>query len=237
MSDELLPKDGHLVVLGQTGLGKTALVRTLAKRASRRAWCRILIADPHREYGQVAVGVQSLDELAVYLDQAGASWRVAYQGDDLDDAFPVLCEAAYQMGQTLLVAEEADFWCSPSQILPELAHALKYGRFREGRTEGVIVCGVARRPSEVHRLLTSQARCVVSFGTVEPVDLEYLRRAVSVEFAAVLPALPPLTCAWWDRRERQVRRFTVDPVAHRLQAEGIPPPAANEPPNTDRAAG
>lgn len=236
MSDELLQTDGHAVVLGQTGLGKTALLRALIRRAGRRAWPRILIADPVGEFGAVAVAVRSVPELAGYLERAGESWRVAYQGDDLDEAFPVLCEAAYRMGRCLLVVDEADLWCSPAAIEPEFAHALKYGRWRPGRREGVIVLAAARRPSEVHRLLTSQARCVASFGTVEPVDLDYLRRAVSVEFAAALPDLPPLVCAWWDRRARVVRRLRVDPVADRLEELGAPPPPAVGPEEAGAAA-
>jgi hypothetical protein len=196
------------VILGQTGLGKTRLVMTLV-RSSRQAssWpTKILVADPQAEYGNVAIPVQSIEEWAQYVEQARGVWTVAYQGDDLDTALPAICDAVFDMGPIMLVLEEADLWCTPNQIMPEVAKLLKYGRKRQ-----VWVCGVARRPSEVHRLLTSQARHVIAFGTVEPIDVEYFRRGVSVEFAAAVQQLDLLEAAWWDRRERKVQRLRVDP--------------------------
>jgi len=217
------PQDGHLVVLGQTGLGKTAFVRAWIRTpGSRQVYSRLVIADKDAEYGAVAVGIGTIDELSAYVERTAPPWRVAYQGDDLDRAMPILCEATYQIGNTLLVAEEADLWCSPSSILPELAHLLKYGRKR-----GAWVCTVARRASELHRLATSQARHLIAFGTVEPIDVEYLRRAVAVEFAGAVQALEPLQGAWWDRRERRLVRVRVNPAElriSRLDQQGADPP-------------
>lgn len=213
MSGATWPQDGHLVVLGQTGLGKTAFVRAWLKQISRQDCSRILVADKDAEYGQVAVGIDRLDDVVAYLSVVAPPWRIAYQGDDLDDVMPVLCEASYQIGGTLLVAEEADLWCSPSSILPELAHLLKYGRKRQAW-----VCSVARRASELHRLATSQARHLIAFGTVEPIDVEYLRRAVGKIFAEGVQTLDPLQGAWWDRRTRALVRMTVDPAALRIRA-------------------
>lgn len=178
---------------------------------------RLLVADPQAEYGNVAVPVQSIEEWIAYVQDAGTTWIVAYQGDDLDTALPTICDAAFEMGPIVVVLEEADLWCTPSQIMPEVAKLLKYGRKRQ-----VWVCGVARRPSEVHRLLTSQARHVIAFGTVEPIDVEYFRRAVSVEFSEVVQQVELLEAAWWDRRERKVRRIRVDPQMLTI-AEGRPP--------------
>lgn len=218
------PQDGHLVVLGQTGLGKTAFTRAWVKtQGSRQVYSRVVIADKDAEYGAVAVGIGTIDELTAYVERTAPPWRLAYQGDDLDAAMPVLCEATYQIGHMLLVAEEADLWCSPNSILPELAHLLKYGRKREAW-----VCSVARRASELHRLATSQARHLIAFGTVEPIDVEYLRRAVGAEFAGAVQALEPLEGAWWDRRERRLVRLRVIPAEmriSRLEGKEADPPA------------
>ncbi len=208
-----LPQDGHLVVLGQTGLGKTAFVRAWLRQTSPQVYSRILVADKDAEYGAVAVGITTLEELAAYVEQIAPPWRIAYQGDDLDAAMPVLCEATYQIaGGMLLIAEEADLWATPSAIIPELAHVLKYGR-----KKGAHLCCVARRASELHRLCTSQARHIVAFGTVEPIDVEYLRRAVSGPFADRVQQLEPLEGAWWDRRAREVITLRVDPAQLQLR--------------------
>lgn len=212
MTGATWPQDGHLVVLGQTGLGKTAFVRAwLRTMGSLPVYPRVVIADKDAEYGAVAVGIGTIDELAAYVERTAPPWRIAYQGDDLDAAMPVLAEATYQIGNTLLIAEEADLWCSPASIIPELAHVLKYGRKR-----GAWVCSVARRASELHRLATSQARHLIAFGTVEPIDVEYLRRAVGPEFAGAVQTLEPLQGAWWDRRERALVYVRVIPAELRI---------------------
>lgn len=181
----------------------------------------MLVADKDAEYGQVAVGIATLEDLAHYVEQVTPPWRIAYQGDDLDAAMPVLCEATYAIaGGMLLVAEEADLWATPSAIIPEFAHLLKYGRKKRA-----FVCAVARRASELHRLCTSQARHLIAFGTVEPIDVEYLRRAVAPAFADVVQRLEPLEGAWWDRRERQVQTLRVDPAQLRLTLTEKEPPA------------
>jgi hypothetical protein len=222
MTDRDALREGHIVVLGQTGLGKTALVRTWVR--GRRDWPRVLVLDPHREYGDVAVAVESLDAWAAYVARAQPTWRVAYWGDDLDDVLPAICEAVYEIGQVHLVVEEADYWATPGAILPDLAHVFKYGRHRQ-----VWVVAVARRPSEVHRLCTSQARHVWACATVEPRDVDYLRLAVSAEYAAAAAALQPLQAVWWDRRTRVLTRVRIDPAAGTVQQEEEALTAAKQP--------
>ena len=122
---------------------------------------------------------------------------------------PVLCAASFDYaGGSMMVVEEADLWCSPNQILPEYAALLKYGRKR-----GAWVCSVARRAGEIHRLATSQARHVIAFGAPEPIDADYVRRAMSGAVSIEqLQSLDPLEGAWWDRRTRKLTRLHVDPV-------------------------
>lgn len=180
---------------------------------------RVLVCDPAGDYSDVGVVVASLDELAVYLDQAPGVWKIVYQSDDLDATFPALCMIAYELGRVLFIVDEADWWCSPHGIVPDFATVIKYGRKR-----GVTVMGIARRPSEVHRLLTSQSWMIYCFGTPEALDLDYLRRNVSQDFPQDVAALDPFVCKSWDRRRREARYWRVDQTGPPIPLAGIPKP-------------
>ncbi len=205
-----LPESGHLVVLGQTGLGKSAFVRTWMRELSAQDYPRVLVADKDDEYGAVAVGVSSLDDLTAYVAHVAPPWRLAYQGADLLDVLPALADAAYEIaGGTLLVAEEANLWQHPNAIAPELQQLIVFGRKRRAW-----ICSVARRAGELHPLSRSQARHVIAFGMPEPIDAKYVREAMSGAVSIEeLQRLAPLEGLWWDRRTRELVRLQVDPAA------------------------
>jgi len=135
------------------------------------------------------VQVHSPEELREYLNRAAGKWRIAYFNDHLEDDFPALCNLAYSLGNVLFVIDEADWWCSPHDIVPEYGHLIKYGRHPR-----VQVASISRMPAEVNRLVTSQAAALFCFLMVEPVHLEYIGQYAGKQFAAALPALPLLHC-------------------------------------------
>jgi hypothetical protein len=119
----------------------------------------------------------------------------------------LICQAAMAVGNVVLVLDEADWWAQPTSILPAVERVLKYGRHR-----GVRAVLVSRRPAEIHRLATSQARVVWVLGPIrEPIDLDYLRRFVSVEVAEAVPDLPRYTAIRWDPVEGSTLRVQVSP--------------------------
>lgn len=198
-----LPPGSRAVVFGLTGSGKTRLVRSLLPSHSR-----CLIVDPLREYGADAVAVRSFDELEDYLAATHGAWRIAYQGEELDDEFDTLCDVAVSLGPCLFVVEEADMFCDPTSISERFEHLIKYGR--HARTHPLCV---SRTPSEMHRLLTRQAYEIYAFTIAEPRDLDYLRRYVSERFADGLAALPWETYRTFNRWTRAIHeRRLGDPL-------------------------
>lgn len=182
-------------VFGRKGSGKTHLV----KRSLLAHHSRILIVDPLREYGDVAIQVQSLEQLADYLAGTAGTWRVTISNDRLEADLEAICEAAYELGDLLLVLEECSWWCSPSFIPDYLKRFVQYGRHR-----GVWPLAIARRPSEIHRMFTSEAYEVYCFTMQEPNDLDYLKKYVSASYAEAAQQLPPkvyLRQNLWDRTE------------------------------------
>lgn len=164
-----------------------------------------MIIDPLGDYTTDGVAVESLEEWAAYVRAAPGRWRVVFSGPAAEALFEEVLAAVQRVGQVLVVVDEADWWAQPTGISPGLARALKYGRHH-----GVEVLAIARRPAEVHRLVTSQAYHVWAFATSEPVDLDYLRRYVSAEVAEQVADLPPYRAVYWDARARRASVVTVD---------------------------
>lgn len=161
----------------------------------------MLIVDPHAEYGKAAVLVSSLDDLEAFLRTAGPKWRIAYSPPKgtLDREFPVLCEAVFDMQNLVYIVEEADFYCSPNRIPQRFAELVKYGRH-----PNVDLWAVARRPAEIHRLITSQAWEMYAFAADEPPDRDYYDKKLGPEYSERIWNLPPHRCLrfnLFDRRE------------------------------------
>lgn len=191
----------NAVVFGLKGSGKTHLVRRLLASHPR-----VLIVDTQREYGSVAVELGSLAQLADYLDHTAGRWRVAYFNTHLEDEFPLLCQAAWSIGDLLFVVEEVDRFCSPAWIGDEFFQVVNYGRHAPGGAAAgarpVDYLAVSRTPADVNRALTRQAYEVYCFTLSEPRDIDHLAKWIGREFADGLPALPPHSYRFMDLYDR-----------------------------------
>ena len=70
-----------------------------------------------------------------------------------------------------IIVEEADRFCSPHNINPDLKKLINYGRHW-----AVDLVFTARRAAAVHKDVTSQADCIVSFNQTELNDIKALRK-------------------------------------------------------------
>lgn len=87
-----------------------------------------------------------------------------------DDKYQDFFRLILKSYDNLIIIEESDLYCTPYNIDQSLEKLIKYGRHR-----GIDLCFVSRRPSEVNRLITSQANIIIVFNTTEPRDITYLK--------------------------------------------------------------
>lgn len=192
-----------VLAVGETGRGKTTALRSLTARTER-----LLVADVTGDFAtDVDESFTSAAELAeavrerhpdqpfrfrLALDLDGAAYR-AYTRDPKNEPNPLELAGAqvaalgFATGCCAIVLDELRQWCSSSWIHPNLNLALSMGRHR-----GLSILATTRRPSEVHRLASSQVDLLLAFQTVEPLDLAYLSSRLGAR-ARELPALEPFS--------------------------------------------
>lgn len=195
-----------VLCFGEAGRGKTHTLRQLIHHTPR-----VLVADVTGNFrGDVERSFTSAAECAAAVDSCtvpdGAGgvrylpfrYRLAL---DLDGA----AHQAYATGATgslaqlgpraaaigyaakccAVVLDELSLWCSPKYLPPNLELLAGTSRHR-----GVSFLATARRPAEVHRLITSVSDLTIAFQTVEPLDLVYLKERFGSAVSR-LPHLPP----------------------------------------------
>lgn len=135
------------------------------------------------DYGGGCV-VTEAEHAVDYYNRVHASPRfhmiVRPRTDHVSDVALALARRARNI---CFVVEEADRYCSPSNIHPDLDHLVRYGRH-----QAVSLLVVSRRPAEIHRNITSAADLFVVHRTVEPRDLKYLKDAGA--YSPDIPTLP-----------------------------------------------
>ena len=146
-----------LTITGQKGSGKTSLAKHLVKLCSR-----VIVIDRMVEYdGEVFNDFESaIDYLAVTWH--GDCQAVVRFDNDLyyRELFRFLFYTASRCPTkpTSVIVEEADFFCSPHAIEPNLEALYKYGRHRH-----INVASIARGDTDLHRSVLNNSDCIVSF--------------------------------------------------------------------------
>lgn len=170
---------------------------------------RCLVIDPNREYGGICVEVHSLEEWASYLERTDGRWKVALFSTDLEESFEEICDAAWSVGNMLLVVEEVDRFCDPSYIGDSFFRVVNYGRHADAGA--IDFLAISRAPADVNRALTRAAYEIYCFTMGEPRDLEYLKKRVSEAYADGLQGLPPHHYRYMDLRDRTKGPLNVGP--------------------------
>lgn len=147
----------YLCILGRKGQGKTTLCRKLLSE-SRRA----VVVDVLNEYNMPVIGI---DELVALKKQSDFRVRVC-----CEDLAEVPLALARLPTRSLVVLDELGLYSGPTQPMPELERLYRFGRHLEVR-----LVAVARRPTELPRIVTALTDCWAIFKTTEPRDLAFLR--------------------------------------------------------------
>jgi hypothetical protein len=190
-------------IFGMAGHGKTTLARQLV--AGER---RLLAWDPDGEHDVLRL---QWDDFCAFMDREPATFRVGLQDDD--DLAEHFCAVAWELGaerasgtRLVVLMEEADEVAIPGQEPPIVKRLI-----RRGRHHGIEVVACSRRPAEVSRRLTSQARELYLFSTQEPKDLTYLRTFVGPEPTEAVAQLGRFEYVHWTRGEGWITARTVPP--------------------------
>jgi len=146
-----------ITITGQKGSGKTSFAKQLAKKCSR-----LIVVDRMVEYeGDTFSNFDdAIDYLAVrwYGDCAAI---IRFDNDlYYRELFRFLFYAASRCPTkpTSVIVEEADFFCSPHAIEPNLEALFKYGRHRH-----INLVSIARGDTDLHRSVLNNSDCIVSF--------------------------------------------------------------------------
>lgn len=177
-----------ICIFGRRGSGKSTLAKKMIEEKPR-----VLVYDTLGEYKTDKVFTTPI-ELYLFLrdkKKAGEPFRIGYRPEDAVREFPWVCRIVENIGELTFVAEEVDFFISPSRLDPGFERLIRYGRHR-----GVELIAISRRPAEVNRNLTAQSSRLFIFKMHEPRDIAYFRSIIGPE-AEKIPELPDFTPLEW----------------------------------------
>ena len=172
------------LVYGQTGSGKTVLARALLmERVKALGPAAVgVIVDTLQEHIDVpAIAPETFENFLGLDSRRGPRIvRVLLDTDDDFEQFSTDLENSYtaptagrkRRGPVVLMVDEVSYWSSPNKSTPGLSRLIRYGRHWQ-----VDIIGVARRPAETSRELSSQSTALYIVGGIaEPRDLAYMRQ-------------------------------------------------------------
>lgn len=172
------------LVYGQTGSGKTVLARALLmERVKALGPSAVgIIVDTLQEHIDVPAVAPETFENFLSLDTRGGPRIVRALLDtdedfeqfstDLENSYTAPADGHKRRGPVVLMIDEVSYWSSPNKSTLGLSRLIRYGRHWQ-----VDLIGVARRPAETSRELSSQSTALyIVGGIVEPRDLAYMRQ-------------------------------------------------------------
>ena len=176
------------MIFGVRGEGKTFAAK---KRVS--AFPRYVIFDTLGQYSDMGIICEDVPEFKklfaeVYNKQ---SMRIVFQPVNPQDVFEEICEYVYDCGNLCFLAEEVGMFVSPTSMGWNLANIIQRGRHKN-----IDVLAVNQRPFGIPRILTSQAKEIISFKQREPRDIDYFREFIG-ERAEEILTLPQYHFLRW----------------------------------------
>lgn len=199
---------------GQRGSGKTTYIRTRVLAVEPRLLVYDHMAEFYDRVGGAHV-VYDLPGALAYMKQhrTGISRLFVVPTKPTIEEFRLLCRIPFAYPGTVLVCDEIDQFAQSTWPPEEFRRLVHFGRHVDC---GFV--GASRRPADVSRAFTSQARRFVCFRQTEPKDLTFWRSIVGGE-ADKLKDLPPLTYLAFEGG--RTMRGTVNPGGARPEPVSV----------------
>ena len=154
-----------IIILGRKGSGKSYLANKISKEIDR-----IIIADPLNEYkGGHAFFTFGEFKNRIYDLITREQFRIVCKFTT-DEDYIELFDFIFNLRNFTILIDELDMFAGSKSIAPEVKRLFSYGRHRQ-----INIIGIARRPYELNRLVTSQADKIITFKQTEQRDLDYMK--------------------------------------------------------------
>lgn len=187
----------HLLILGETGAGKSSLTKAVAPY-----YPRVLVLDRHWEYDDGYEPVYGFDALAARItNDVRGSWRIAFR-TDRDAEWGAATVLVYQLhhalaragerADSLVVMEEVGLFSSPHKLPRWVGNLWNYGRHY-----GITAIGICRQDTETHPVLRLNStlvffRCTeVTAKVAKPLGSAKVQRIAELPLYQYQPGEPP----------------------------------------------
>jgi AAA+ ATPase superfamily predicted ATPase len=168
-----------VVILGKRGSGKTTLARKLSEKHNR-----VIFYDSTGHDYQDGVICYEIKELFDYLERVEnfEKFRVTFKPLHAERVFPMFCKICRHLKNLCVVIDEVDLYASATGDIDEnFLWLVKIGR----HSDISMVC-VSRRPAEMSRNITAQARQFYIFNSTEPRDIAFLKAVIGNEAEKII---------------------------------------------------
>ena len=158
-------KNLFITVLGKKGSGKSYFVKSILNNFPQP----VFVLDSLDEYTPGVIfnsGYIFLEYLKMQKPNISGVYILRPENDNDVKMF---FETIFSIGNCTTVIEETSIYCNPYKIDENFKKILNYGRHKS-----INLIAIARRASEIHRDITAQSDCIVSFKQTESRDISIL---------------------------------------------------------------
>ena len=154
-----------ITILGKKGSGKSYLTKRILKNFPKP----VFVLDSLDEYTPGVIfnsGYIFLEYLKMQKPNISGIYVLRPENDN---DVKIFFETVFSIGNCTVVIEETAIYCNPYKIDENFKKILNYGRHR-----AINLIAIARRASEIHRDITAQSDCIISFKQTESRDISIL---------------------------------------------------------------
>ena len=189
------PEKKIILIFGRRGSGKSYLAKKLIQSEPR-----FLIYDTMSEYKEgVVFDSEQHQYFLIFWKHVYRlpCYKIIYRPLQPLKQIEAISQLVFAVGDLCFLVEEIETYCSAWQLADSFAAIIQRGRHKN-----ISLIGIAHRPNNINRLLTSQAKEIYVFSTKEPRDIEYLKQLLGQEIEEKLMNLEQYQYVkWTDGKE------------------------------------